>query len=68
MSFNASIHDNEVSGNGLGDCGWLWGAGIGIASSGGIQIYNNTLTNNCNAVGETQQTRGTSSIRGGLIP
>jgi parallel beta-helix repeat protein len=67
ISFNVSIHDNEVSGNGAGACAWLWGAGIGIASSGGVQVYNNTLTNNCNGVGETQQNRGNSSIQGGLI-
>jgi parallel beta-helix repeat protein len=59
ISFNASIHDNEVSGNGFGACSWLWGAGIGVASSGGVQVYDNTLTNNCNGVGETQQNRGT---------
>ncbi len=68
ISFNASIHDNEASGNGAGACAWLWGAGIGIASSGGVQIYNNTLTNNCNAIAETQQSRGASGITGGLIP
>jgi parallel beta-helix repeat protein len=71
ISFNASIHDNEVSGNGFqangNGCVWLWGAGIGIASSGGVKIYNNVLTNNCNGVGETQQNRGNSSIRGGPI-
>jgi parallel beta-helix repeat protein len=68
ISFNASIHDNEVSGNGHGACTWLWGAGIGVASSGGFQVYNNTLSNNCNGVGETQQNRGTSSITSGSIP
>jgi parallel beta-helix repeat protein len=74
VSFNASIHDNEVSGNGFGDCScWMWDAGIGIASSGGyaggrIQVYNNTLSNNFNGIAETQQNRGTSSITTGVIP
>jgi parallel beta-helix repeat protein len=68
IGFNASIHDNEVSGNGAGACGWLWGAGIGVASGSGIQIYHNTLSNNCNGIGETQQNRGSSTISGGPIP
>jgi len=65
ISFNATIHDNEVSGNGHGaGCGWLWNAGIGVASSGGVKVYANTLSNNCNGVGETQQNRGNSTISG----
>jgi parallel beta-helix repeat protein len=74
VSFNASIHDNEVSGNGFGDCScWMWDAGIGIASSGGyaggsVQVYNNTLSNDFNGIAETQQNRGTSSITSGSIP
>ena len=61
ISQDASIHDNEVSGNGAGACTWLWGAGIGVASSFNVQIYGNTLTNNCNDIGETQQNRTDSS-------
>jgi parallel beta-helix repeat protein len=57
ISHDATIHDNAISGNGAGACAWLWGAGIGIASSFNVQVYNNTLTNNCNGVGETQQNR-----------
>jgi hypothetical protein len=33
-----------------------------------VQVYNNTLSNNCNGVAETQQNRGISTITGGLIP
>jgi Malectin domain/Right handed beta helix region len=58
---DASIHDNEASGNGGGACSWLWGAGIGIASSFNVQVYNNTVANNCNGIGETQQTRTDST-------
>jgi parallel beta-helix repeat protein len=57
ISQSALIHDNEASGNGAGACGWLWGAGIGIASTFNVQVYNNTVANNCNGIGETQQTR-----------
>jgi parallel beta-helix repeat protein len=61
ISQDASIHDNEVSGNGKSACSWLWGAGIGVASSFNVNVYNNTLTNNCNGVGETQQNRTDST-------
>jgi parallel beta-helix repeat protein len=61
ISQDATIHDNQVSGNGAGACGWLWGAGIGVASSFNVQVYGNTLTNNCNGVGETQQNRTDST-------
>jgi parallel beta-helix repeat protein len=58
ISQDASIHDNEVSGNGHGSgCGWLWNAGIGIASSFNIQVYGNSLSGNCNGVAGTQQNR-----------
>ena len=65
ISHDAVIHDNEVSGNGFGTsgggCPWLWGAGIGIASSYNVQVYGNTLNGNCNGIGGTQQNRGTDS-------
>lgn len=65
ISHDASIHDNEVSGNGFktngNGCVWLWGAGIGIASSYDVQVFNNTLTGNCNGIGGTQQSRGSDS-------
>jgi parallel beta-helix repeat protein len=61
ISQDATIHDNEVSGNGFGKQSWLWGAGIGIASSFNIQVYGNTLSNNFNGIGETQQNRTDST-------
>jgi len=62
ISQDASIHDNEVSGNGHGPgCGWLWNAGIGIASSFNIQVYGNTLSGNCNGIAGTQQNRTDSA-------
>ncbi|MGH3608936.1 MAG: right-handed parallel beta-helix repeat-containing protein, partial [Pseudonocardiaceae bacterium] len=62
ISQNASIFDNEVSGNGHGPgCGWLWNAGIGIASSFNIQVYGNSVSGNCNGIAGTQQDRGDST-------
>jgi parallel beta-helix repeat protein len=62
ISQDASIHDNEVSGNGHGSgCGWLWNAGIGIASSFNIQVYGNTVSGNCNGIAGTQQNRTDSA-------
>ncbi|MEO6858663.1 MAG: right-handed parallel beta-helix repeat-containing protein [Solirubrobacteraceae bacterium] len=62
ISQDASIHDNEVSGNGHGvGCGWLWNAGIGVASSFNIQIYGNALNGNCNGIAGTQQDRNDST-------
>ena len=65
ISQNASIHDNELSGNGFQTngtgCVWLWGGGVVIASSFNVQVYSNTLTNNCNGIGETQQNRTDST-------
>ncbi|MGH3609555.1 MAG: right-handed parallel beta-helix repeat-containing protein, partial [Pseudonocardiaceae bacterium] len=57
ISQYASIFDNVVSGNGAGACSWLWGAGIGIASSFNVQVYGNTLSGNCNGIAGTQQNR-----------
>jgi parallel beta-helix repeat protein len=61
ISQNATIHDNTVTGNGAAACGWLWGAGIGIASSFNVQVYSNTLSGNCNGIGGTQQNRTDSA-------
>ncbi|MEO6858662.1 MAG: right-handed parallel beta-helix repeat-containing protein [Solirubrobacteraceae bacterium] len=61
ISQNATIHDNTVTGNGAGACGWLWGAGIGVASSFNVQVYSNTLSGNCNGIDGTQQNRTDSA-------
>jgi parallel beta-helix repeat protein len=67
ISSNASIHDNVVTGNGFqtngnGVCAWLWGGGITLASSYNVNVYNNTVSNNCNAITMTQQNRGAGRI------
>lgn len=66
ISQSASIHDNVISGNGfqtngVNTCAWLWGGGITLASSFNVQVYHNTLTNNCNGLTGTQQTRTDST-------
>jgi parallel beta-helix repeat protein len=66
ISQDASIHDNTVTGNGFktngNGCAWLWGGGITIASSFNVNVYSNTLTNNCNGITMTQQNRGGGRI------
>jgi parallel beta-helix repeat protein len=62
ISQNASIHDNQVNGNGHGSgCQWLWNAGIGIASSFNVRVYRNSLSGNCNGIAGTQQSRTDST-------
>jgi len=58
IGYNASIHDNVVSGNstsnpaqGQGPCGFMWCSDIQISSAGGtgtgiVDIFNNTITPN----------------------
>jgi parallel beta-helix repeat protein len=65
ISQNASIHDNDIEGNGFhtdgNGCTWLWGGGITIASSFDIQVYGNALKGNCNGITGTQQDRRDST-------
>ncbi len=49
ISFDAIIRNNTVRLNGTGRGGqqgsrWVWGAGIQIAASEGVQVYGNTVT------------------------
>lgn len=49
ISFDAIIRNNTVRLNGTGRGGqqgsfWIWGAGIQIAASEGVQVYGNTVT------------------------
>jgi hypothetical protein len=57
ISHHAVFRNNVVTGNGMQKCVWLWGAGIGIASSDYVEIYGNTLSDNCNGIGLTKQDR-----------
>ncbi len=60
ISEDATISGNTVTGNGWGEesRGWLWGAGIQVAASSGVEIINNEVTGNLNAVVLIQQDRG----------
>ncbi len=61
ISFDAVIRDNEVYDNGyvMGD--WLWGAGILIAASSNVQVYDNVVTNNADGITGIQQNRESST-------
>jgi parallel beta-helix repeat protein len=53
ISYDATIRDNEVSGNGTRHKGWVWEAGIQIQSSGGtglIEISGNVVSGNANGI------------------
>ena len=61
ISHDGVIRNNTVRRNGFKTngttCAWLWGGGITIASSDGVEIYGNRLENNCNGITGTQQDR-----------
>lgn len=61
ISSDATISDNYVSDNGFGMDVWLWGSGILIAESSGVDVADNTVANNANAIGLIQQRRGKNS-------
>jgi len=58
IGYDAVIRNNIVRRNGFGHDGWLWGAGILIASSQNVEIYGNEVTENYNGITMTQQDRG----------
>jgi parallel beta-helix repeat protein len=64
ISAGTTITGNTVWGNGFRtvggnghSCPWLWGGGITLASSGGVNVADNTVTGNCNGITATQQNR-----------
>lgn len=53
ISYDATIRDNEIIGNGRRHKGWAWEAGIQIQSSGGtrqIEISGNFVSGNANGI------------------
>jgi hypothetical protein len=44
ISFDATIRDNTVRHNGIGNDGWFWGVNILLAASQDVAVYGNTLT------------------------
>jgi Right handed beta helix region len=66
ISYSGVIRNNVVKRNGLGDSrstSWLWGAGIGVHSSGGsgLEITGNTVEGNAHGIALIQQNRGSGS-------
>jgi parallel beta-helix repeat protein len=69
VSYDATITNNMISGNGFGDSGgWLWDGGITLSSSGALTalsplvVSHNTLTNNFNGITLIQQNRGSGPL------
>lgn len=63
ISYNATIHDNTISNDGIDPRGrgpW-WGGAIIIANSSGVQVYNNTVTNCQNGIIGQSKNRGNGS-------
>ena len=63
ISYNATIHDNTITNDGIDSRGtgpW-WGGGIIVSNSSSVQIYNNTLTNCQNGIMEQSKNRGNGS-------
>lgn len=57
----ATIRNNTLRGNGQRDTrkdAWLWGCGIGVHASPGVEVYGNVLTDNACGIGLVQQARG----------
>ncbi len=60
ISYSAVIRNNQIRRNGE-DGGWLWNAGIQVASSQDVEIYGNVLEGNWNGVSLSQQNRGSGN-------
>ena len=57
ISYDAVIRENEVSGNGFGSPGWVWGAGIQVAGSAGVTIVDNLVVGNYHGIVGVEQDR-----------
>jgi hypothetical protein len=63
IGYNANIHDNTITNDGIDTRGtgpW-WGGGIIVSNSSSVQVYNNTLTNCQNGIMEQSKNRGNGS-------
>jgi hypothetical protein len=58
ISYKAVIRHNVVRRNGFGFSAWLWGAGILIAASPEVEVYENLVEGNADGIGAIQQNRG----------
>jgi len=57
ISGKATIRRNKITGNGRVDGGWIWHAGILVACSRDVEIYENELDGNLNGISLIQQRR-----------
>jgi parallel beta-helix repeat protein len=57
ISFDAVIRNNEVYSNGFGQAVWLWGAGIMISASTGVEVTGNLVYDNADGIAGVQQLR-----------
>jgi parallel beta-helix repeat protein len=67
ISYQATIRNNTVRGNGFGMNAWLWGAGILVAASPNVEIYGNTVVGNANGITAVQQSRGSGAYGPHLV-
>ena len=58
ISYSAVIRNNVVRRNGNINRGWLWEAGILIAASSDVEVYNNIVEDNFNGITGILQNRG----------
>jgi parallel beta-helix repeat protein len=67
ISYDAIIRGNQVRGNvrlrdGEAACSLLYGAGILVAHSGNVEVYDNVVEDNCNGIAGIQQDRGSGDL------
>ena len=67
ISRGAVIRDNTVEGNGFDHSRWLWGAGILVAGSSDVEVYNNVVTGNVVESPESSN-RGWRGVLGSPTP
>ena len=61
ISYDVVIRNNTIRRNGFGHAAWLWGGGITLSSSGGADVYGNSLSGNYNGITMVQQSRGSGA-------
>ena len=58
ISYDALVSDNDITGNGSPELGWVWGAGIQLANVSNVEVRSNRLEGNVNGIIATKQDRG----------
>lgn len=61
ISYSAIIRNNILRRNGFGYPDWIAGAGILVAASSDVEVYNNILEENADGIGAMQQNRGSGA-------